>query len=374
MDQRMSLNSKKILIAYASAGEGHRRSAEAIYNYIEANFKVKEVKIFDVLDYTNFIFKNLYSKGYKLLVSKLPFLWNLAYQLTYNPTLKGFIKNLRYITNRINTKNFKKFLIKYNPEFVITTHFLVAEIISNLKKNSGLKTHLVAVITDFSIHPFWISDGVDDYMVACEHSRDELIAFGVEKDKIRVTGIPVDLKFSKIYNRTSFAERLGIDCNRFTILLVMAGFGLGPIERIVESLYKDIQLLVVCGKNRNLYKRLINKGYPSVMVFGFINNIEELMAVSDIIVTKPGGLTTSESLIMNLPMLFFSHIYGQEIKNAKILEGYGVGISFFNPRSLKEAIIDYKNNSDKLFRIKENISKMRKPYAAKEICDALFKS
>lgn len=362
------------MIAYISAGEGHRRSAEAIFNCIKNNYKEKDIRIVDALDYTNFIFKNFYAKGYAYLVTKLPSLWNLAYQITHNQNLKFFNKNFRYINNRLNTKNFVKFLLKYRPDIIIATHFLVTEVVANLKKRKCLESFLVAVITDFSVHPFWIQDEIDQYMVACEHTQEELITQGITKEKIKVTGIPVNLKFSNIYNRQYLIQKLGIEKDRFTVLLVMAGFGLGPIEEIVDLLYKDTQLLVVCGKNKNLYKRLIKKSYPSVRVFGFVDDIEELMAVSDIIVTKPGGLTTSECLAMGLPMLFFSPIYGQETKNAKILEAYGVGISFFNHRALKEVIIDYKNNSDKLFHLKENISKMKKPYAAKEICDALCKS
>lgn len=130
-------------------------------------------------------------------------------------------------------------------------------------------------------------------------------------------------------------------------------------------------MLVVCGNNNKLYKRLEARGHESVKIFGFINNIEELMAVSDVIITKPGGLTISESLSMGLPMIFISAIAGQETKNLEIMERYGVGINITDIKSIRGKIIDYKSNPEQLISIREKIARVKRPYAAKEISDAL---
>ncbi len=361
----------RILIAYASAGDGHRRAAQALYDYISQNYQREELRISDILDYTNPIFKNLYSKGYAFLVSRLPCLWNLSYRISYSRLLSCFSKNLRYIINRLNTKGYEKVLIKFAPDVVIATHFLPTEVIASLKKEGKLNTYLVTIITDFSVHPFWISKEVNKYIVASSHTRAELINFGIAENKIVISGIPVDLKFSRVYDRGAISERLGIKQDIFTVILVTAGFGLGPIEKIIELLYQDIQLLVICGRNRRLFERLRIKSYQNVKIFKFVDNIEELMAVSDIIITKPGGLTISESLAMNLPMIFFSAIPGQEVKNARILQWYKVGECLSNIKALRDKVYDYKNNITQLIKIKENISKIRRPYAAAKISDAI---
>lgn len=359
----------KILIAYASAGVGHYRAAEAIYNYLKVNYNKLDIKIVDILDYTNFLFKYLYTWGYSFIVTRLAFLWNLAYQITYNKNLRILNKNIYFITNRLNTQKFKQFLLSYNPHIIVTTHFLPSEVASFLKKKNKINSRLITVITDFNIHPFWVMDSVDWYIVGSDVTLEELNSFGIVKDKIKTLGIPVDLKFTKKINKEMLYEKLGIQKDKFTVLVVTAAFGLGPIEKIVDLLQKEIQLLVVCGKNNKLYGKLVNKDFPLVKIFGFVNNMEELIAVSDIIITKPGGSTICESLAMDKPMIFISAIYGQETKNARILENYGVGISLTNLTAIRDTVLKFKNNPDRLNSIREKIKKIKKPYAAKEICE-----
>lgn len=363
----------KILIAYASAGAGHRRAAEALYNYIKDNYTQTEVKITDVLEYTNCIFRNLYNRGYAFLITKLPLIWSLVYRITYSRTLGRLNKNLRYVINRLNTRGYEKFLLRFKPTIIISTHFLPSEVTSYLKREKNLNSYLVTVITDFSVHPFWISDGSNEYMVASEFTKHELVARGIAEDRIRVSGIPVDSKFTRTYDRGFLCKRLDIQPGLFTLMLETAGFGLGPFEEIIDLLHQDLQLLVVCGRNRRLFNRLETRSYRNVKIFGFIDNIEELMAVSDMIITKPGGLTISESLAMSLPMIFITAIFGQETKNARILESYAIGTSPADTKSLRDKVYYYKDNPTQLMSIKEDIGRIRKPFAAREICDAICK-
>lgn len=362
----------KILIAYTCAGAGHRRSAEAIYNYLSANYPKLDIRIVDVLDYTTALFKNLYSRGYYYLIKRFPFLWSLAYRITYSRNLSVFNNKIGYIINRINTKGFKQLLLTHNPQIILATHFLPCEIAGFLKKNNKINSRLICIITDFNVHPFWVNLEVDAYTVAGEYAKKELISNGITQDKIRITGIPIDLKFSRIYDRGFICDKLGIKKDRFTALVVTAGFGLGPIEKIVDLLYRDVQLLTVCGNNRKLYRKLVSRSYPQVKIFGFLDNIEELMAVSDVIITKPGGLTISESLAMELPMVFISAIYGQETKNTRLLENCGVATTPRNLVALKEQVFNYKNNPGRLNMVKEKINKIKKPYAVKEICQCFL--
>jgi processive 1,2-diacylglycerol beta-glucosyltransferase len=148
-------------------------------------------------------------------------------------------------------------------------------------------------------------------------------------------------------------------------------FGIGPMEKIVEALHKDVQLLVVCAKNDKLAMKLSQRNFPGVKVFGFVDNADELMAVSDLIITKPGGLSTSEILVMELAPIFICAIPGQEMGNVRALASSGIGIELGNVDRIKKAVLEYKEHPEKLFTIKERIRGVRKPDAAEEICNVV---
>jgi processive 1,2-diacylglycerol beta-glucosyltransferase len=173
------------------------------------------------------------------------------------------------------------------------------------------------------------------------------------------------------YEKAALYSKLGLRQDKFTALITTGSFSIGPIEKIIDLLYKDVQLLVVCAHNKRLYKNLKDKNYPGVSVFGFVDNVQELMAISDIIITKPGGLTISESLAMNLTPIFITAIPGQETENIKVLRSSGIGIYERNASKIKDIILDFKDHPDKLHSIKENIKKLKKPHATEELCHAL---
>jgi processive 1,2-diacylglycerol beta-glucosyltransferase len=271
----------------------------------------------------------------------------------------------------MNTRKFAGFLVKENPDVIITTHFLTAEIAAGLKKLKKITSGLVTVITDFGVHFFWISSPTDLYIVASVFTKDCLVREGIAGDSIKILGIPVDSKFLRNYNKEELCQKFAIDKNKFTVLLMTGSFGLGPLEDIAEALYKDVQILVVCAANKKLYERLKKKDLPAVKVFGFVDNAQELMAVSDVIITKPGGLTISEVLCMELAPIFISSIPGQEAINAKVLEEYGIGISAKRIEEAKDIVLDYRDHPDKLKNIKDKIRQIRRPNTLKDICNVI---
>lgn len=364
----------KVFVVYASAGAGHFKAAEAIYSYLRQNYKNVELRLADVLEKSNILFRNIYTYGYALIVNYLRPLWAIGFWLTYIKFLRLPVRGLRFIINRVNTRNFARFLVQENPDFIISTHFLSSEISGYLKRTHKINSKIITTITDFGIHPFWLSDGTDIYIAASELTKQQLIREGINADRVKDWGIPVDLKFLKKYEKNVLCNKFNLDKDKFTVLIATGSFGIGPIEEMVDLLYKDVQILAVCAKNRGLYKRLKNKNYPDVRVFGLVDNIEELMAVSDIIITKPGGLTISECLAMDLPPVFISAIPGQETGNLRILADYGIGIYPANIAEIKNIVIDFKEHPDKLKKIKERISKIKKPTATRELCDAVCQS
>ncbi len=364
----------KIIIAYASAGAGHRSAAEALNNYFKENCPTHDLKIIDTLEKTNPFFKNLYSYGYPFLVNHCLWLWRFCFWITSLKSLKGINKTLASFINRLNAKGFADFLIRENADFIISTHFLPSQISACLKKNNKLNSKLITVITDFGIHPFWVSNGTDMYIVASDSSKEQLMLEGTEENIIQDVGIPIDEKFLKEYDKSALFIKFGLEPNKFTVLISTGSFGIGQIEKAIDLLYKEVQILVVCANNKILYSRLQNRNYPQVKVFGFIANMQELMAVSDIIIAKPGGVTISESLAMELLPIFITAIPGQESENVKILEKKSIGLNIKDITLIKDIVLDFKNYPEKLKSIKERISRIKKPFAARELCNVICKS
>jgi processive 1,2-diacylglycerol beta-glucosyltransferase len=362
----------KLLIAYTQAGEGHRRAATALYNYFQKDHKELEVKLVDTLDYSSLLFRSVYNQIYTMCITRMPWMWAGAYHLSRIRLLRSLIQRVRYIVNSFNTVGFVKLLSEYKPDAVVVTHFLPSAVISYLKEKKRINTLLISVITDYNVHPFWLTSGTDIYTAPCTYAKDELLSDNVPKEKIRITGIPVDPKFTAFYDKKMSRVKLGIADERFTVLLATSGFGIGPIEEIADLLHQDVQLLVVCGRNEKLYKKLQAKNYPSAKIFGFVNNMEELMAACDIFITKPGGMTITESLNMDLPMMFISAIPGQETRNATIMADYGVAVIPGKLKSLRETILELKNHPEKLTRMRENVNLIKKPLASKEITECFL--
>jgi len=178
-------------------------------------------------------------------------------------------------------------------------------------------------------------------------------------------------KFCQKYEKNTLCKKFDIEPNKFTILISTGSSGIGRIEEIVDSLYKEAQILVVCAQNKILYARLKKKNYPKVRVFGFVDNIQELMAVSDMIITKPGGLTIAESLAMGLLPIFIAAIPGQETENAKILAKKSIGVNIKDVASIKDIVLDLRDHPDKLKSMKEKLNELKRPFAVKELCNAV---
>ena len=361
----------KVLITYVSAGAGHRKAAEAVYNYLKDNRQDLDLKLVDALPLGSFYFRFCYNWGYPFLVHYATWLWGFFFWITELGLTRRLIRKASSVVNYFSCQKFAQYLKDEDFDFIISTHFLNSELVANLKLKNQIKSKLITVITDFGVHPFWISKGTDIYVAASEFTRDELLREGVAEIQISVTGIPFSPNFNKPQDRNRLADKLGIAADKFTVLVMTGSFGSGPLEEIARELYDDAQVLVVCAKNKSLFKRLQKKNYKNVKAFGFVNNVEELMAVSDLMVTKPGGSSIAELLAVGLVPIFITAILGQEENNVKILTSHGIGFSPQNIRQIKGLVIDLKSNPQKLQELKNNIKAIARPFACREIADVI---
>ncbi|MEW6407160.1 MAG: glycosyltransferase [Patescibacteria group bacterium] len=361
----------KLLIAYASAGTGHKHSAEALYAYIKKYHKEIDVQIKDILSFTTPIFNFVYSFGYNFVARNTPKLWGFFYNISGNSTSLFISNKIRFLINRTNDNKFVRFLEKEQFDVILSTHFFPSEIACILKKQKEIKSLLISIITDFAVHPFWVNKEIDKYIVALPEAKNDLIREGIPEYKIKILGIPINEAFLLKKDRLAVAKNLGVDISKFTVLIVVGSIGTGPIEKIIDLLDMDTQALVICGRNVRLFKELKLKNYKNAIIYDYVNNMDELMSVSDIIITKAGGITISESIAKNLPAIFIPIIGGQEFYNAEILAKYNACFTVKNIRALKEIISLCKRNKRVINKLKDRLLKISKPNVLKDIFDEI---
>ncbi len=365
---------KKILILYATAGIGHKKASMAVKAaFDELNLKDVEVMLTDSLDYTNKFFKWTYLKAYLLMISRLPSLWGFMYYLTDNFYVNLLVAKLRRINNWMNSRNLAKYLIAEKPDVIISTHFFASEVISELKRSGRIKSKLVTVVTDYRLHSWWVSVCTDIYVVAGQDAYDDLIRWKVPPSQIKILGIPVEPVFSKKLDRTKILKDMNLKEGLFTVLVIGGGFGVGPIEDIIKTIGNisyPIQIATICGHNEDLVKKLeILKPAmkAEIKVYGFVNNVYEYMNAADLLISKSGGITVSESLAEELPMIIIAPIIGQETRNSDYLMKYGAAVKIAKASDLREVIEYLVSHPERMAAMKDAIRAIKKPQACFDI-------
>jgi len=372
----------KILITYAYAGVGHKKAADAVYGTL-SGIKGIDVENIDVLDYTSKFFKISYPKVYLFLINRISFLWGLLYYLSDFSLIDRFFAPLRRFFHNLQAKKFTEYVLQEKPDVVICTHFLPADVISGLKKKGIFKGKLITIVTDFIAHSFWMNENSDYFIAAIEKTRRDLLRRGVADSRIKVFGIPCESKFSISKDRSTLMKKLDLQEGVFNLLIMGGGFGTGPVQEIVSSIsnleskiIQNLQIIVICGKNEKLFKELNDAKKTlkvKLCVFGYMNNIDEFMEVSNLIVTKSGGLTVTEALSKKLPMIIIKPIPGQETRNCKILSGYGTAVRADTVNQVRDYVKDFITLPEKIIGMKARINLLSFPDAAKRIAEFIIK-
>lgn len=367
----------KILILYATAGVGHKKAAVAIKEAFDRAGR-KDVVLEDVLNYTTPFFRFSYNSVYLFLIKYMPTLWGFFYYILDNRFVYACLRFLRRFTNHINSAEFIKYLLRTKPETVITTHFFPVEVISYLKRKGVFKPRLITVITDYRAHSFWLSRYVDQYIVGSAYTKEDFIRRGISPGRIFDYGIPCAKSFSEKQDTGYLNTKTGLQPQKTTVFILGGGFGVGPIKRLVlclDEIKEDIQAIVVCGYNERLRKEIQAIALTSrhkFVVYGFVDNVHELMAISDLLVSKPGGITVTEALSAGLPLVAVNPIPGQEMRNYTFLKKNNAAVKIKRPEDIKKAIADIMDKHA-LKDLKNNIQRIRRPDSADKIVDMLDK-
>lgn len=374
---------KKIIIAYASYGGGHFSAAKNLKEYIEKYYPDNEVILFDFMRYINRIIDKLGQKAYSEITTNIPWLWNKLYYHTQDP----FFEKVFTLSNKLVSYKLNKLFKRENPDIIISTHFFAGHICSILKQKNKINCTLSTVITDYGVEPYseWISghEYIDYIFVAHTQIKDCLIAKGVLPPKIIPTGIPISLRFLENKEKKSILQALNFEENKKTILFFGGGeIGIGKsntldIFKTLISEHSNLQVIAIAGKNEELKNNFekISLEYNNannVAIFGFSDKIPELMSISDLVFTKPGGLTTTECLVSNLPMIIINPIPGQETDNADFLVKNGCAIWLQKDDDVSYILNKILNSPNKISIMKDCAKIVAKPNSTKEICEILL--
>ena len=262
---------------------------------------------------------------------------------------------------------------------VVSTHFLPTEVVSHLKKRGRLRAVLLTVVTDYMAHAFWLAPGVDVYAVSSSETQADLRRRGVSPEKVMITGIPIERKFREKLPRKQLRGRFGIGAGNFAALVTSGGAGIGSMRTLVRTVLsagEHIDILAVCGTNKRLLGTMngIAADNPRLHAFGFVNNIHELMAASDVVIGKGGGLTISESLSMGRPMILFGSLPGQETRNAHCLVRHGAAriAPFFS--DVLRFLIEFSDNSSLLKEYTQAALTAGRPEAARTVASMALRA
>ncbi len=362
----------KVLILYITKRSGHHCAAIALEKAFKKNFPDIEINIVDAFKYTNPILNKIAHKTYMQLIRSNPDVWEYLYD---NPGIVRRSQKLKRLIHKYNSRKLLSLLGEFNPDLVICTQAFPCGMVADLKKYRNMNLPIVGVLTDYVAHSFWFYDNVDLYVVPDESTKKRMIKSGIVEGKVRVHGIPIAPEFNVEVDKKTIYEKFNLNPDLTTILIMGGGRGLGQIKEMVFSLCKinkEFQMIVICGVNKKLSKYLKKKSkkinrMKRFSVLEYASNIYEIMSISDILISKPGGITTAEALAKNLPMIIFNPLPGQEKSNAEFLLNIGTAIRCDNISDLRILTSDLLENKNKLTVMAQSADASKHPNSAIEI-------
>ncbi len=370
----------RVLILSASAGSGHVRAAAALEGACRARAEIGEVRNVDALTYTTKLFRQFYSKFYFQLMRNAPTLVGWFYDNLDEPWKT---ERMRLMLNRLNTRPLVRMIREFNPHVTICTHFLPAEILSYLISREAVQTRLAIVVTDLDVHAMWLSRQFHQYFVALPEAREHLAMAGLPRERIAVSGIPIDAAFSVPKERSVLCAKHAVDPARPLVLVSMGAMGKVIAEemvRVLAQMTRDAEVAFICGTHADLAHRLrvaVAQVHPRAVRFrvvGQTSEMDEWMRMATLLVGKPGGLTTAEALACGLPLLVFMPIPGQEERNSDHLLEAGAAWRCNQVTTLAWKVDELLGDPARLSRMSAAARALGRPDAAPRIVEALLEA
>ncbi len=367
----------KVLALTVPFGMAHRKVAEAVGEALQQLDPPISLEILPLHGYMDPLYVRVVDGGYMAMVGYVPSLFRVLYRLGKRREFSQRLMGLLQCFYTGPRDRLARIIAREKPDLVLSTHPTTTEIVSGAFRVHRFRRPLAVVVTDYDFHCFWLNRDVDLFFVGRDEIAEAMVNKNVPTHRIRVTGIPVDPSFAVEHDRSALEGKLGLTEGRFRVLVMGGGHGVGRVERMVEMLGRSdlpIEILVVAGTNETLYHRLRAKvdGFcVPVKTFPFVSNIAELMAVSDVTVTKPGGLTIAESTAKGLPSVISDPLPGHEEDNTTFLENEGATVRVSEREDVLAAIKELITHPERFARLRNNVLSLARPYAATEVAGAI---
>ena len=372
---------KKILIFYGSYGGGHLAAAKSIKKYLEETYDDVELEMIDCIEYINKFLNKVSTGAYKQMAKNAPWMW----EMVYNHSKDGALARITNTSNKLMSRKLNLLLQEFNPDLVISTHPFGNQMCAILKRRGKIKCKIATTLTDFKLHNQWLylSEYIDYFFVSNDLMKEEMIKKNINGEKIFVTGIPVSNRFLQTFDKEKIFNDFELSKDKHTVLFFAGGeYGLGrdttfmTLKALIR-LFKDIQVIAISGRNKRMHKKfskLIEDTNSSdrIKLLTFTDKVPELMNISDIVITKPGGLTITESLVSHLPIIIINPIPGQEEENAEFLVNHGAAIWIQKHDNIARKLKTLSRNPDQVALMKSKSEELAKPFSTKEICDFLY--
>lgn len=327
---------KKILIISCSVGNGHVKAAEALQKTFNILYPDTHTEHADFLDFIGLASKKIFFETYDLIIKNIPTIYRLIYDITDNKTAPKIVDAVTLLQKKINTKKYKKFIINCNPDFIIFTHFTPANVFRSLK----LSIPHASVVTDYIAHSLWQNGNDQKYFVAGKKTKKSLEDLGVKPKNIFISGIPVAPEFYEKYDKNNICETLGLNPDKKIVTIMPCGFGKINTIKVAKNILENdnYQVVALAGKNKKLLKKYHSIKNQNLTAVGWTDKAPEYLKIADIIISKPGGLTSTECLTLEKPLILINPIPGQEEHNVEYLMQNNLAIQLTDEDNIWETI------------------------------------
>jgi len=362
----------KVLILTVSTGQGHIQTGKAIAESFEK--RGAQCEVLDVYKYISPFLSDSLEKGYLFTTQYAGKAYGTIYGMLEGKKHKeGRVSFFAAVNNAVTSSKLGKYIDDLKPDVVISTHIFCAEVMTHLKKKMPYLLN-VGIVTDFTIHPFWEDTDMDYYITASHLLNLQCVKKGISLEKVFPIGIPINEKFSTKISKSEARAKLGIE-DAPTVMFMMGSMGFGDMPKLIskiDSLEIDFQLLCVCGRNDAAKEKISAKKWKhKVHTYGYVDNVDVMMDASDFIITKPGGLSMSESLAKGLPTILLNPIPGHENRNREFFLNNGVSMAVTKTFPIEEAVFQMLTNDWKMKNGADAVEYIGKPNAGADLYDVL---
>ena len=364
---------RRFLLLHVTTSSGHHHASLAIAHALRRLDPDCQIVNADAFDYVSRVVRTGILRSYWSLIQHYPDVWEYLYD---NPAIHRRVQHLRALLHQYHTRKLQRLLETVQPHAIACTQAFPCGMLADFKKNRGLSTPLIGVLTDYAPHLYWVHDTVDAYIVPAAEVKTRFLEHGIPESRIHVYGIPVDPVFLDPLDRPSLYRKWNLDDQHPIILVMGGGSGFGPLQELMASLDRStqmFQIVVLSGTNRQLQAWLRQQTFRHpVIVQGYVDDVHELMELATAIISKPGGLTTAEALAKQVPLLMTAPIPGQEMCNTRFLLQHQAAVHVSDLGRLGAVMDDLFRTPDRLTQLRDHARAIAYPRAAFDIATLLL--